>query len=592
MPVEALDLFCYYDVQRFKMFGPMDCANWYRIAVEKSKRQQALYPAMGRKHINSFSENKLVFELEPQQMFKTINYMYVIAGTQVFQIDKNFDKRLIGSIPLGRTVWFAYLPVGDIVYAILTAETIMYVITENADGTVSYVPVTDTNAPTKPLYVAAFGNRFVVSQSGTPNYYLSRINLDGNAFNPANAFSFGSPPAPLFNRATGVVRQFAVLNNQLYIFSDYQTDIWANVQSQITVNGVTRTFPWKINTSYNFNVGLNDPLSLKVDFDMMVFQAQNSSGLINFVASTGQKPQNIDSQAINVLLENSTQTDIVSPFLKGKTVGILYQYENTVFYRASAGPYTGEGELDDTEIANAIEYNFSTQTWHRVIELNGERNRIEKHVYFNNLNIVSVQGDSALYEMAGNIYHNETRTPGTQSQDANAFTKHPMRYTLVSPQIFQTDYSEFITDYLEIDFVFGDKTFYKNNAPFANAVFLVTEDAAPDGSPHYIVAEDQIGGEDVYILAEEGNTPGFDDNYYNQLFKPHIELYFSDDGGVTFNSADLREFSQLGVYRWRMRWYELGASRNRCYKLVCVSSAPIVLLGACHNLRRASGGAN
>jgi len=74
--------------------------------------------------------------------------------------------------------------------------------------------------------------------------------------------------------------------------------------------------------------------------------------------------------------------------------------------------------------------------------------------------------------------------------------------------------------------------------------------------------------------------------------KPHIELYWSDDGGVTFQSADLREFSQLGFYRWRMRWYELGPSRNRCYKLVAVSSAPIVVLGACQSVRRSSGGAN
>lgn len=589
MPVEPLDLFCYYDKQRFTQFGAMDCANWYKISVEKAKRQQALYPAMGRKHISFFSENKLVFEEEPQQMFKTINYMYVIAGTQVYQIDMFYNQKLIGSIPLGKTVWFDFLPVGNLVFAILTAESVMYVIKEDGIN-VTYQQVTDNKAPKKPLYVAAFGNRFVVSQQDTPDYYLSTINLDGNLFDPNTCFTVNG--AALFNRATGIVRQFAVLNNQLYIFSDYQTDIWANVQSQIVVAGVVKTFPWKINTSYNFNVGLAEPLSLKVDFDMMVFQAQNKSGLINFVASTGQKPQAIDSQAINVLLENSTQTDIVSPFLKGKTVGILYQYENTIFYRVSAGEYTGDGVLDNVTNANSVEYNFSTQTWSRVIELNGERNRIEKHVYFNNINIVSVQKDSALYEMAGNIYHNENRTPNTLTNDTNAFTKEPMRYLLVSPQIFQEDYSEFITDYLEIDFVFGDKTFFNNTTPFDNAIFLVTEDAAVDGSPNYIITEDDIGGEDVFILAEEGNTPGFDDNHYNQLFKPHIELYFSDDGGVTFNSADLREFSQLGQYRWRMRWYELGASRNRCYKLVCISSAPIVLLGAVHNIRRASGGGN
>jgi hypothetical protein len=98
--------------------------------------------------------------------------------------------------------------------------------------------------------------------------------------------------------------------------------------------------------------------------------------------------------------------------------------------------------------------------------------------------------------------------------------------------------------------------------------------------------------ESKFIIAEGGNTPTFDDNHYNALFKPHIELYYSDDGGVSFLTADLLEFSQLGHYRWRMRWYELSISRNRCYKLICVSSAPIVILGGVRNTRRASGGAN
>ena len=100
--------------------------------------------------------------------------------------------------------------------------------------------------------------------------------------------------------------------------------------------------------------------------------------------------------------------------------------------------------------------------------------------------------------------------------------------------------------------------------------------------------------DDKYIIAEGSNTPTFDDNHYNALFKPHVELYYSDDGGETYTlgTADNREFSPLGNYRWRMRWYELGISRNRCYRLVCVSSAPIVVLGAVRNTRRVSGGAN
>ena len=71
-----------------------------------------------------------------------------------------------------------------------------------------------------------------------------------------------------------------------------------------------------------------------------------------------------------------------------------------------------------------------------------------------------------------------------------------------------------------------------------------------------------------------------------------MSLYFSDDGGISFNYADNLEFSQLGVYQWRMRWYQLGPSRNRVYKLVCVSPAPIVVLGGVMEVKRSSGGGN
>lgn len=207
--------------------------------------------------------------------------------------------------------------------------------------------------------------------------------------------------------------------------------------------------------------------------------------------------------------------------------------------------------------------------------------------------MVTLLNDPAIYEMAGNIYHNETRNLAFNSQDPMAFNKYPMRYELVTEQIFMEDYAEFITDYVEIDFVFGFEDFYKNMVPFDNTIFIIKEEAAPDGTPIFCIAEDAAPDTTpVFLVMENGNTPGFDDNHYWALFKPHIELYVSDDGGVTFQTHDVREFSQLGQYRWRMRWYELATSRNRAYGLVCVSSAPIVVLGGVHSIRRASGGAN
>lgn len=588
--IEELLIFCSYDRQRFTQFGSMDCANWYGIRVDSAKKQQALYPAMGRKHINFLNQNRLVFNTEPTTEFKSIDYLYVVDGTQIFQFDRFFGKKTVPiELALGATIWYATLAAGTIVYNMITDGENIFVIKEDGTALTAEV-VTDPNAPGgtnaggKPRYVAAFGNRFVVSIDNTPDYYLSQVNLAGNA---NTYFSFGSPAASLNNRASGIIRQFAVLHNQLYIMCDYTTDVWANISTQITVANVTSEFPWKINSSYNFDYGIADPHSLAVDFGMMVWLARNSGGLVSFMMSNGQAPKDISSQAINVLLENSTHPDAMNPFLNTEVSGFLYQYENTVFYRASAGSYLDFGVLDITDNATCIEYNFEINNWARCIELNGERNRIRKHVYFANAHLVTVQDDPAIYQMAGNIYYNELINPAqTNPQATDAFLKFPMRYELVTQQIFLPDYSEFMDDYVEIDFVFGNQDFFKNNSPFLNSSYLVTEGSTTD-SPVYIVTED-----DKFIVAEGSDTPQFDDNHYYSLFKPHIELYYSDDGGETFLSADLREFSQLGQYRWRMRWYELGCSRNRCYRLVCVSSAPIVILGGVRNTMRVSGGSN
>ena len=582
--IEELPIFCYFDRQRFTQYGAMDCANWYGISVESGKKTQALYPCMGRAHINFMNQNKLIFDSEPVAIYKSINFMYVFVGTSVYQFDRFYNRKTLNiNFTLGQPIWFATLAVDAIVFNMFTDGVHCYLITE-AGFSVTAEIVTDIHAPSNPRYIATFGNRFVVSVDKTPNFFLSTINVAGGA---SACFTVLTPPAPLFARATGVIGQFAVLQNQLYIMCDFVTDVWANIITQIVIAGVETIFPWKLNSSYNFDYGISDPNSLSVDFGMMTWLAKNSTGLVTFMMSDGKVPRPISSQAVNVLLQDSVHANSMSPFIIDEVDGFLYQYENTIFYRANAGSFLGIGDLDIEDTDNSIEYNFSTQKWGRCIELNGERNRIQKHVFFNNIHIVSVQEDRSLYQMAGNIYYNELLNPAqSDNQAADAYLKFPMRYELVTQQIFAPDYSEFKDDYVEIDFVFGNETFYRSNAPFNNTVFIVDEDSTPT-TPVYILSED-----DKYIIQDGTNTPAFNDNHYNALFKPYIELYYSDDGGVTFFYADVREFSPLGAYRWRMRWYELGCSRNRCYKLICVSSAPIVILGAVRNTMRVSGGAN
>lgn len=596
---EVLQIIGGYNKQRFTQFGPADTANWYVAKGDDSKKQFAMYPTMGRAHINYQGQNQLVFTAEPRGLFKTIKYAYVVVGNTIYRVDSQYNKVNISGSALQTTsgpMYFAFLVASTIVFACFVDEQKIYIYREdNGDFEV----VTDPNAPgnstidgvtTKPGYIAAFGNRIAVSVLNSSQFFLSQINLGGTTFNPATCFSVAQ--AAVFAQEEGIIRQMGVLNNTLYIFCDYVTGVWNNIPAVFDVTNTS--FPWKQNSTYNFNFGIANPTSLDIDFGYMVWLAQNSDGLMQFMVTSGGQPERMSSKAIDTLLQKYTNLyGINNPFLSRVSNGFLFQYENTIFYRMAGGNYYNNGILDQEQKANCIEYCFESQEWHRGIELNGERNRIQLHIYFNFKHLVTVLGDNTVYEMSGQYYYNEDRNPAQpDAQQPDAFIAYPFRYERDTPIFYLPDYSEFETEYVQIDFVWGDSNINYSIAPFKNAQFLIAEQNL-NNEVQYIIAEQPGGdGQPVFILGQEGNTPSLSDLTYNYLYKPSIELFFSDDGGVSYLSADVREFSQMGVYSWRMRWYQLGTSRNRSYRLVCVSPVPIVLLGAVMNVRRISGGAN
>jgi hypothetical protein len=326
----------------------------------------------------------------------------------------------------------------------------------------------------------------------------------------------------------------------------------------------------------------------------MAWVAQNSEGLIQPMISLGAQPIPISTQAVDTLFQrllNDAEGHPLEGTLNAK--GFLYSYENILFYRIVVGNYFETELVDYITDSVSIEYNFSVKEWHRLIEANGGRNRIQQHVYFGGRHLVTVQGDSTVYQM-GAYYTNDITNPlQTSPLLPNAYLTLPMRYERVTPMISEDDYMEFVTEYVEIDFVFGETPFVRQDGNYANTQFIIAEAAASDGTPQFIIDEtvSPDGVSPVFVIDEKGNFPQMNEGIYYNYDKPFIELLFSDDGGISYTSADVREFSQIGQYRWRMRWYELGTSRDRCYKLVCVSPVPIVVLGAVQQKRRCNDAA-
>jgi len=575
-----------YDKQKFVQFNPEDTSNWYLAKSENGKNGVAMYPLPGRKHVNFLNINKLIFANEPRGLFKTIDFFYVVDGNKIYRFDSLFNQIEItgGQLVTSTTpLFFTYVIVNTIVFACFADGQKLYIYREDT-GVFSVVTDTSLNG-IKPLFLAFFGNRLVVSGEGSSQYFLSVLNLGGNSFNPATCFGNGTAT---FATEVGIIRQMTVFKSILYIFTDYKTGIWANIPSIFSGTGVQ--FPFKRSTSYEWQYGILDALSLANGFSKLTWLGQNEDGLVQVLLSEGDNPRPISTKAIDLLFQPDDTEGALSPFVEFDANGFLYQLDNTVLYRLSAGVSQNLGLVNFSEPANSIEYNYDTDTWHRATELDGSRNLIQKHIYFNNMHLVTVQGDKTVYQMSDQFYINELRNPlQSNPQAVDAYNQFPFLYQRVTPIIREDDDGEFITDWVQIDFVWGLDDFINANVPFQNIQFIIAEQPDADGNPVYIVSESDLN---AYMITENSNfpTPG-DITYYN-FYKPHIELYYSDDGGISYLPADVLEFSQLGFYLWRMRWYQLGASRLRVYKLICISPAPVVVLGGLMSKRRASGGAS
>lgn len=598
--IKDLPIIGYYDIQRFKQYNGSDCANWTLQPNELGKKKVAMYPALGRQHIHQFGRNQLNFEAEPRFCDKSVTYSYYVVANKIYRIDRFFNKIEITNGAL-KTVTgqidFDYLVVGNITFVCFTDSQALYVYVEptmgapSLSGTFNVITSTTTaNFPANPIRVIAFGNRIAVASLHSSVFNLSEIGLQGASFTIATCFTIAG--LAVFASEVGEIQGFAVLQNTLYIFTPFTTGIWSDYPSSIAGDDAAIVpFPWKKNTSIEWAYGLADYATLDVAFNMIGFVGLNEKGLRQAVVSlAGSSPKPINSKAIDVLFQKAENLTTQSPFIAGALTGFFYEYENSIYYRLSAGDYTNS-------FSKSIEYNFDAEKWSRAIEVDGNRAREQLHIFFGNRNLVTVAGDTTVYEFSGAIYHKEIRNPDVENvQDPQAYLAQPMRYIKTTPNITirnlndsDPSYAQFQTDYVEIDFAWGLEPAQLLNAPFPDAVFIVDESVDTLGKPIFLTTEN---ADNELIIAEQGNTPQLSSQHYFNWYRPHIELLYSDDGSVTFQSADVLQFSDLGNYEWRMRWDGLGTSRNRAYYLLIVSFAPIVVLGGNMMMMRVSGGAN
>jgi hypothetical protein len=136
---EVLPIIGPYNRQRFKQFSPEDTANWYIKTGQNTKEPFAMYPTLGRSHINYLGVNRLVYGAESRGIFKTIKYMYVVVGDSIYRVDSSYNQVDISTDTTTKLqvlatttgpIYFAFLVVGTIVYACFVDSEHIYVYQE------------------------------------------------------------------------------------------------------------------------------------------------------------------------------------------------------------------------------------------------------------------------------------------------------------------------------------------------------------------------------------------------------------------------------------------------------------------------------
>src|ERR1700690_2003895 len=181
MAIKELPLWDGYDQQRFLQYSPSDMANWYNVHCKTGKREQALYPAMGRQHINIQGQNILIYDQQPRKMFRSIDFLYVVVGRIIYQINKAWESIVVSTTDFTQAAGelnFDYLPVIQVpspgvftqhVFCIICTGLETYILDEQSTNP-QFVLVTDLNQPKNPLIPVAFGNRFAVSSENSTQF--------------------------------------------------------------------------------------------------------------------------------------------------------------------------------------------------------------------------------------------------------------------------------------------------------------------------------------------------------------------------------------------------------------------------------------
>lgn len=349
-------------------------------------------------------------------------------------------------------------------------------------STNTFATITDEDFPNGAKRVSFIDGYFIVDVPGTGRFQHSDLNaVTWDALDDGEG---ESNPDYLVGHVS--------FNQGVWLFSAKTTEVFFNSgESSNTFQRVSGAV---------IDMGCAAAFSIQVIAETVCWLGQNKKGFGGVYAAQGYQPQKISTTAVDIAIQSYGDVSDATSW--------SYQMDGHSFYVLNFPT------ADKTWV-----FDLSTRMWHeRGYFNNGEfsRDRIDCHIFFNNMHIVGDSESSALYKIDKNYHY----------QDISGANE--IRWERTVPHV-TSGLTNVFHNSLEIDMHVG---------------------------------------------------VGLDGAITTQGYDPQVILQFSDDDGRTWSSEIPASMGKLGETQTRVKFNRLGRSRKRVYRLSGSEPVKTIILGA------------
>jgi hypothetical protein len=429
------------------------------IEAGDARTQLAIFNSPGLEKLIQFDKYLPIYAME-----KMGNYLYVVVGSYLYQIDKDLNKILKGTIPI--THGKVKLSSNGYQLTILTQSGESWVYNKNTDV---FAKITDVNYQLA-SDVTFYDGYTIFSKKDSDQFFYSQL-LDSTSFNGLDFQTAEWNPDNIVG-----LTQF---QGQLWIFGTTTTEVYQNTGGNLVFTRI-RPASQEIGCNSRDSIAKINSSLIFLGDDRLVYQISGYN--YNIISTT----------PIIQEFEKYTQEDIE------RAEAFTYTFEGHKFYA-----------ITFPTVNKTFEYDITTQLWLQRESYLQEENKTVRWLAscinpYGKYKLVGDYKTGVIYNMKGDIF-----------KEGN----NPLISTIISSPMFYLD-KEFSINALYIDMETG-----------------------------------------IGITSGQGEDP-------------KLVLYYSKDGGRTYDRPHEREIGKIGEYRTKVKFKNIGTSDNFTFKIVISDPIP------------------